>query len=241
MESTDHQPLTADVVLGIGAHADDLDFMAAGSMAKMAAAGAEVYYLILTDGSKGSSDPDMAPAKLIEMRQQEQRAAAKVLGAKDVFFLDYEDGALEITLELKKDIVRVIRQVKPDTVFAMDPTMVYSKTRSFINHPDHRAGGQAALDAVFPLARDHLTFPDLYVAGFQPHKVKTLLLTNFDTPDYYVDISDTIDLKLAVLAEHHSQVEDMDQIGQKMRAYAASDGLRAGYDFAEAFVRLDIE
>lgn len=217
--------------------------MAAGSIAQLASGpnAAEVYYLILTDGCQGTSNREMTPEKLVKIRQEEQRAAAREIGVKDVFFLDYKDGALEVTLQLKKDIVRVIRQLKPDVVFAMDPTMVYSAKRNFVNHPDHRAGGQAAMDAVFPLARDHLSFPDLMEAGFQPHKVRTLLLTNFNVPDYCIDITGTLGLKLAALGAHASQITDMEKTAATVRKWAEEDGKLAGCVHAEGFVRLDID
>lgn len=235
-------PLQSGIVLGIGAHPDDLDFMAAGSLAWLASQGAEVYYLILTDGCKGSEDPTITPQELADRRCEEQRQAAQRAGIKDVIFLSYADGELEVNQQLKKDIVRVIRQVRPDVVFAMDPTMVYSLEQPSINHPDHRAGGQAALDAIYPLARDHLSFPELLNdEQLQPHKVLTILLTNFDKQDYYVDITSTIDAKIAAIAAHTSQVKDMATVEKKVRAIAQADGSKAGYAYAEGFVRLDID
>ena len=165
-------PLRPKVVLGIAAHPDDLDFGAAGTMARFVADGAEVHYLIITDGSKGSEDAAITPAELTKIRETEQHAAVKVIGGKSVTFLGYPDGELELTMQLKRDVVKVIRSVKPDVVVTMDPSMLYSADRGFINHPDHRAAGQAALDAVFPLARDHMAFPELFAEGYVPHKTK---------------------------------------------------------------------
>ena len=241
-----HDPLQANIVLGVGAHPDDLDFMASGTLSKLAAAGAEVYYLIITDGSKGSSDRSASPAELIDLRQHEQRQAAKILGVKDVFFLGYEDGLLEVTMQLKKDISKHIRTLKPDVVFAMDPSMLYDAKRNFINHPDHRAGGQAVLDAVFPLARDHLSFPELYEDGIEPHNVKTICLTNFASQNFYVDIADTFELKLEALAAHASQVQDFDMAKARIRQLAEDAGRQASvaYDkdiaLAEGFLRINI-
>lgn len=229
------------VVLGIAAHPDDLDFGAAGTLAKFARDGAEIYYLLLTDGSKGSADPDMSSARLVKMRQDEQRAATKVIGGKEAYFLNHPDGELEVTLDLKREIVKAIRSVRPDTVVTMDPTMVYSATHGFINHPDHRAAGQAALDAVYPLARDHLTFPDLYAEGYQPHKVKTMLLVNFEKQNYYVDITDTLETKFDAIEAHKSQVADMPAIRQRFMERAAEAGRAAKCAYAEAFVRIDID
>ncbi|MEO7364432.1 MAG: PIG-L family deacetylase [Candidatus Saccharimonadales bacterium] len=159
MNPTPHGPLKPRIVLGVGAHPDDIDFMAAGSLAAFAAAGASVHYLILTDGSSGTADRSADSAALVTMRKAEQDAAAAAVGATSSRFLDYRDGQLEVTMELKRDIVRVIRELRPDTVITFDPTLAYFSPMGFINHPDHRAAGQATLDAVFPLARDHLSFP----------------------------------------------------------------------------------
>lgn len=232
--------LKPQIVLGIAAHPDDLDFGAAGTLAKFATAGAEVHYLILTDGSKGSDQPDMTPAQLVKLRQKEQQQAVKIIGGKGVDFLNYTDGELEITMKLKSDIVKVIRRVQPDVVVTMDPTMVYSPARGFINHPDHRAAGQATLDAVFPLARDHLAFPDLFKAGLLPHKTATVLLINFDQNNYAVDVSNTFDTKIAALKAYASQVVDIDLVGNRMREHAEAIGRQAGYQLAESFMRIDI-
>lgn len=232
--------LAANTVLGIAAHPDDLDFTAAGTLARLAAEGATVHYLILTDGSKGSEDPDITTERLVRLRQEEQRQAARLLGVHDVLFLDYEDGALEVNQALKKDLVRRIRQLKPDVVMAFDPTMAYVADMQFVNHPDHRACGQAVLDAVFPLARDHLTFPELNAEGLGPHKVKTLLLTNFEKQRYFVDISDTFETKLQAIAAHVSQVPDLAGTRRRMEDQAAAAGRQCGCRYAEGFVRIDV-
>jgi LmbE family N-acetylglucosaminyl deacetylase len=231
---------TPKVVLGIAAHADDLDFGASGTIARYAAEGAEIYYLILTDGSKGSADPEMTAKRLKAMRQEEQQAALKILGGREVFFLDYVDGELEVTQKLKCDIVRVIRKVKPELVITMDPSMIYSANRGYINHPDHRAAGQAALDAVFPLARDHLAFPDICEEGFMPHKTLSVLLINFDRVNYYCDITNFIDKKVSALAAHASQMTDMEATENCIRNLAKEAGEQAGYELAEGFIRIDI-
>jgi len=233
-------PLKPRIVLGVAAHPDDLDFSAAGTMAKFAREGAEVHYLILTDGGKGTADTHLSSQELTAIRHKEQQAACKALGCTDVQFLDYPDGGLEVTMQLKKDIVKAIRTVRPDVVITMDPTMVYAVGRGFINHPDHRAAGQATLDAVFPLARDHLAFPELYEAGYKPHKTATVLLTNFERNEYFVDISNTIEQKIAALAAHSSQVSDIATIQKRMKDLAASLGKEHGYEYAECFVRVDI-
>jgi LmbE family N-acetylglucosaminyl deacetylase len=236
------QDFTPKRVLAVAAHPDDIDFGFAGSIAKWAQTGAEIYYLIITDGSKGTDDRSIEAAKLIKIREDEQRAAAKLLGAKKVFFLGYPDSELMITAELKKQVTRYIRQLKPDTVLVMDPTMIYSNVRGFgfINHPDHRVAGQVTLDAIFPLARDHLTFPDLLTEGLEPHKVSTVLMINFEKHNFAVDIGSTLEKKLSALAFHTSQMPDLNATQQMVKGWAETSGKHYGYKYAEAFVRLDI-
>ena len=233
-------PLLPKVVLGIAAHPDDLDFGASGTMAGFAKAGAEVHYLILTDGSKGSANHEMLPLQLIRIRETEQRAAVAIIGGKSVQFLGYPDGGLEVTLELKKQIAKVIRTIKPDVVITMDPSMIYSALRGFINHPDHRAAGQATLDAVFPLARDHLSFPELYAEGYQPHITPTVLLINFDSRNFAVDITETFETKIAALQAHASQVSNLEEVRGWLENMSSEVGKDYGYKLAEAFIRIDI-
>lgn len=236
-----HEPFTPQVVLAIGAHADDIDIAAGGAIAAWIQDGARVEYVVVTDGSKGSDDKQMTSPQLIEKRQAEQRAAAATLGVADVHFLGYEDGALEVTMELKRDIVRVIRQVRPDTVVTLDPTMIYSSERGMVNHPDHRATGQATLDALYPLARDHLSFPELFTEEqLEPHKVTHALLIHFGKHNCLIDISGTFDLKLAALRQHPSQFGDMHKVGEFVKSYAVQLGEVAHVSYAEGFVRLDL-
>lgn len=225
-------------VLGVAAHPDDLDFGASGTIAKWAREGAECYYLICTDGSKGSDDPKMTEAQLIKTRQNEQRAAGKIVGLKDVFFLKHVDTQLVSDLGLKKEIVRFIRKLRPDIVVTMDPTLVYSK-RGFVNHTDHRAAGQATIDAVYPMARDRLTFRELEKEGLKPHKVKQLYLINFDNSNEVVDISKTISIKEKALLCHKSQIAKS-SLGW-IRKMGAMSGKDKGYKFAERFVKLEFE
>ncbi len=242
MRPTEFSELKPAIVLGIAAHPDDLDYGAAGTMAKFAAQGAKIHYLIITDGSQGSSDYKASPNELAKTREAEQRAALKAFGSseKNVTFLGYPDGGLEITMEIKKEVVKVIRTVRPDVVVTMDPSLLYSAERGFINHPDHRAAGQIALDAVFPLARDHLAFPQLFSQGYKPHKVKTVLLTNFERHNYYVDVSEYIDKKIAALAEHKSQISNIEDVGKMIKTWAKALGEEVGCKYAEAFMRIDV-
>jgi LmbE family N-acetylglucosaminyl deacetylase len=224
-------------VLGVAAHPDDLDFGAAGTFAKWSKEGAACYYLICTNGCKGSDDPKMTEKKLVKIRRREQIEAGKVLGLRGVYFLGHNDTQLVADLKLKKEIVRMIRKIRPDVVVTMDPTFVYSK-RGFVNHTDHRAAGQATIDAVYPLARDRLTFKELEKEGLKPHVVKTLYLTNFENRNEIVDISDTIDLKIAALKCHRSQISA--ESVSRIREMAKMAGKESGYKYAEGFVKLDL-
>lgn len=233
-------PLQPKVVLGIAAHPDDLDVGAGATLAHFAAQGAEVHYLILTDGGKGSDDVAMTSSQLTELRHAEQQNALDAIGGTSITFLDYPDGELEITMDLKRDIVKAIRTHKPDVVITMDPTVVYSARNGIINHPDHRAAGQATLDAVFPLARDRLTFPELFAAGFEPHKTATVLMVNFNETNFSIDITDSFEKKVNALRAHVSQFSDVEGLAGWMRQMAEEQGKTEGYELAEGFVRLDI-
>jgi LmbE family N-acetylglucosaminyl deacetylase len=234
-------PLNPKVILGVVAHPDDLEFSVAGAVAKYVSKGAKAYYYILTNANKGSADRNMTSEELGKIRQNEQREAAKILGVSDVFFGNYEDGMLEVTSQLKCDIVRIIRQVKPDVVVTLDPTMVYSASLGIINHTDHRAAGEAALDAVYPLARDHLSFPELCTAEkLEPHKVSTVLMSNFEKQNYYEDITDYMETKIQALCMHASQFTDPKAVAQMVRKRAEQAGVHVGSKYAESFIRLDL-
>lgn len=233
-------PLAPRVILGVAAHPDDLDVGAGGTLAYFASQGAEVHYLILTDGGKGSDDLSMTSEQLTKLRHAEQQAALEAVGGTSVTFLDYPDGELEVTLALKQDIIKVIRTVKPDVVITMDPTVVYSAKNGMINHPDHRAAGQATLDAVFPLARDWLAFPELFHAGFKPHKTATVLLTNFNESNFAVDITDNFEAKIDTLKAHASQFSNVKQLSEWLHDIATTQGEQFGYPLAESFIRIDI-
>lgn len=224
--------------LAVFAHPDDMDFSSAGTMAKWAARGSDITYLVCTDGGKGSEDPAMTPQRLAAIRKQEQRDAAAILGVRDVLFLGHRDGELVANLALKEEIVRVIRTVRPDAVVTLDPAFLYSLKRGFVNHPDHRAAAAAAVDAVFPLARDRLNFPQHEKKGLMPHKTKTLLLVSFDEPTHLEDISATMDKKLTALAAHKSQV-GKDALA-RMRGRAAALGKKGRMHYAEGFKLLRI-
>lgn len=240
MEKPTFSQLKPSVVLGVAAHPDDLEFGAAGTMAKFIAEGARGYYLILTNANKGTGDRSMEPDRLRDIRREEQRQAGKTLGLTDVFFCDYDDGYLQCSLDVKRDVCRIIRQVKPDVVITWDPSELYSAEGGFINHPDHRAAGQAALDAVYPLARDHMAFPELLAEGLEPHEAATMLLMNFNTHNFTVDITDYIETKLRALGAHASQVPDPNATFTTVRSWAEGLGGKVGAKYAEGFVRIDV-
>ena len=214
------------VVLGVGAHPDDIEFTASGTIAKLVEEGWEAYYLICTDGSRGSRHHNTTHEKLAKARRSEQEVAGKILGLKKIFYLDHEDTHLMCNPILKEQIVRVIRTVKPDVVITMDPTFYYSETSpwkgnlSFINHTDHRAAGLAAMDAVFPLSRDRLSFPEHEQQGLSTHKVDELWFTSFDKKEFVVDITRTFEKKIKALATHKSQFDDFSKVKQEVINHA---------------------
>ena len=227
-------------VLAVFAHPDDMDFSSSGTIAKWAKKGATITYLVCTDGSKGSDDPKMTPKKLSTIRKKEQLKAAKILGVKDVIFLRHVDGELVVNKKLKEDISKVIRQKKPDVVITLDPTFLYSTKRGFVNHSDHRAAGQAAIDAVFPLARDRLNFPHHEKQGLSSHKVKTLLLVAMENPTHCEDITGVFKVKLQTLQVHASQVTADGVFEKRVRERSRIIGKKAGFRYAEGFKRIEL-
>ncbi len=232
---------TPKIVLAVFAHPDDMDFSSSGTIAKWAQKGATITYLVCTNGNKGSDDPKMTSRKLALIRQKEQLEAAKILGVKDVIFLKHRDGELVANLKLKEEISKVIRKKKPDLVITLDPAFLYSTKRGFVNHSDHRAAGQAAIDSVFPLARDRLNFLHHEKQGLAPHKVKTLLLVSFDNPEHFEDVTKTFEKKLKVLKIHKSQVADADSSFEKrIKERAKILGKSGGFLYAEGFKRIEL-
>ncbi len=229
-------PAEPSRVLVVGAHPDDPEFACGGTTARWAAEGKEIYYLVCTRGDKGSSDPEMTGERLVEIREAEQRAAAAVLGVREVRFLSFPDGELAPTLALREAIVEEIRRIRPQIVLTHDPTTVY--TESFINHPDHRAVGTATLDAIYPTARDRLQFPIHEKNGLLPHKVKEVYLWGASNPNVWIDISDSIGRKIDALRCHVSQVGRAEGLAERLRERARIVGEAQGIPLAEAFFRI---
>ncbi|GII90871.1 PIG-L deacetylase family protein [Sinosporangium siamense] len=224
-------------VLVVTAHPDDVDFGAAGTVALFTGRGVKVTYCVVTDGDAGGFDRELDNSGMAELRRGEQRTAAKAVGVDDVRFLGYSDGTVVQTLDLRRDIARVIRQVRPDLLITHSPERNYR----FIapSHPDHRAVGGAALDAVYPDARNPYAFPELFKdEGLEAWTVREVWLTGGPTPNHYVDITDTIDRKLAALHSHASQVSHVEDFESFVRSRFGEAALAAGYGedrYAEAF------
>lgn len=232
-----------DRVLVVMAHPDDAEFGAGGTIAKWAAAGKQINYLLCTSGDKGSSDPNISPYRLAQTRRQEQINAAHTLGAQDVTFLNYEDGTLRNTVELRRDIAREIRRFRPDAVICQDPTQRWAGTRG-LNHPDHRAAGDACLDAVYPSARDPHVFTELLVDNLLPHKVREVFVMSQANAEVWIDIGDVLQKKIDGLRQHESQVganweERLPRLMERFRAFSKQLGLP--YEYCEGFkyLRLD--
>ena len=221
-------------VLVVTAHPDDSEFGAGGAIAKLVKDGCEVTYVIATNGNKGSSDRSMTSERLAVIRAEEQRNAARTLGVARVQFLGYPDCEVEDTRDLRRDVTREIRRWRPDLVIAMNPTRTYNLGGS---HRDHRITAGVALDCVYPLARDHLAFPEL-MPEFEPHKVLEIHLMQWENPNLVVDITDVMDLKLKALACHASQFGDFPAVEKRVRERSAELGKPKGYAFAETFDRI---
>jgi LmbE family N-acetylglucosaminyl deacetylase len=224
-------------ILCIAAHPDDNEFTIAGSVARWAREGRDVGFCLVTTGGAGVNEHTPSPEGLIPIREKETRAAAKILGVKDVILLGYADGTLEPTLALRRDLTRVIRRFRPDIVVTGDPTVRYYGNE-YMNHPDHRAAASAALDAVFPSSETSAIFPELLSEGLPAHKVKQVFISGSLQPDVFVDISRTLRLKCRALKAHRSQVGKGEWVDQLLTAWAVRDGKKAGLRHAEAFKRM---
>jgi LmbE family N-acetylglucosaminyl deacetylase len=225
-------------ILVILAHPDDPEFFCGGTIARWTNAGHEVSYCLLTCGDKGTKDRSLTPDVLCILRQKEQRAAADVLGVHNIRFLDYPDGYLVPDLGLRREITRVIRQVQPDVLVTCDPTNLYVRD-TYLNHPDHRAAGQATLDAVFPAARDHLNFVELWRDELlEPHIVREVWISLAQDPNVSIDITEFWELKLHALSEHKSQIGDQVELEERMRSRHTPDSTPENLRFEEYFKRL---
>jgi len=223
-------------VMVVTPHPDDAEYGVAGTVARWISDGKEVVYVVCTNGEKGTSDVNMKPGKLVRIREEEQTAAARSLGVREVIFLGHPDQGLEDTPEFRKELVRLIRMYRPETVVTADPY------RRYVWHRDHRITGQVTLDAVFPYARDHLSYPDLMKEGLHPHKVREILFWASEDVNYRSNITATFHLKLAALRCHKSQVGHIPPQELEERLRQRHKTMAEGEDFhlAEAFHRVEI-
>jgi LmbE family N-acetylglucosaminyl deacetylase len=214
-------------ILVIAAHPDDVDFGLAGTVAGWTDAGLEVSYCIVTNGDAGGSDPSVSRADMAVIRQAEQTAAAKQVGVHDLHFLGYPDGRVEPTIGLRRDLARVIRLLRPDRVVCQSPERSY--IRMGVSHPDHRAVGTSALDAVYPDARNPFAFAELLAEEkLEPWTVREVWIAGSPTPNHYVDITDTFPRKVAALRSHVTQIQDPEGLENMLRVWLTRTAEQAG-------------
>ncbi len=225
-------------ILIFSPHPDDVDFGASGSAAKWTEEGKEVCYGIISDGSKGDpmrqySDKD----ELIKVRKEEQKKAAEEVGVKDVKFIDIEDGKVENTEHLRREIVKVIRSLKPDKVVSFDLSNL-NFDNFYLFHRDHRQTAEAVFDAVYPAAGSEYYYPELIDEGLPPHQIQEMWFFATDKPDVYVDIEKVVEKKMRALASHKSQIEDTERVQEMMKKHAKEAGEENGVNYAENFRRI---
>jgi LmbE family N-acetylglucosaminyl deacetylase len=222
--------------MSIHAHPDDQEFSIGGTLAKWSQAGSEIISVVITSGDSGSNDATKDGSykkELAELREKEQRAANAVLGIKETIFLRYPDGELEPSIALRKDLTRIIRQFKPDTVSTGNP-QAWFYGDEYLNHPDHRAAAQAACEAVFPSAGTRLIFTDLLAAGYEPHDVRRLYIHGTENPNTWIDITETMEIKIKALQQHVSQI-DPNEVAKWMTDWAMEEAGDKGMKYAESY------
>ena len=226
---------TPQKILVILAHPDDPEFFCGATLAHWARQGHEIHYLLFTCGDKGFSDPTASAEQICRARHDEQKAAAAVIGAKSVQFLDREDGYLVPSVELRREVVRAIRQVRPDILMTCDPAHMFSGDRR-INHPDHRYAGQIVLDAVFPAAGNPFFFPELLRdEGLEPFSPRELWISLTDSPNVILDVTDTWNIKVEALKKHVSQIGDPAEFEERMRSRKAERSTETETFYEEKF------
>ena len=214
-------------VLAVTAHPDDVDFGASGTIASWVKAGIHVSYCICTNGDQGGEESGIPVEEMPAVRQKEQRAAGAAIGVTDITFLNYRDGSLEPTLGLRKDIVRAIRIAQPDRMVIQSPERNWERIGA--SHPDHLAAGEAAIQAVYPDARNPFAFPEMLEAGIKPWRVKEVWVTSHATPDHFVDITDFFHLKMAALHAHASQTAHNAELENMVRGWGERNATAAGF------------
>jgi LmbE family N-acetylglucosaminyl deacetylase len=224
-------------ILVVAAHPDDAEVGCGATVAKWVRLGAEAYYLVCTNGDKGSDEYGVDPVELVKTREREQRAAAEVIGVKEVQFLPRRDGELIYSIELRGDVVRWIRTWKPEAVFTHDPSVIFGNS-GFINHADHRATGAATADAVYPFSRSPLQYPEQIAEGLEPWTVPFLFIWGAIEPNFFVDVTDTVECKIEALGRHESQFSDPERTKRFVRERLKKSGEEHGVEYAETFRRL---
>lgn len=237
MSESEYRP---NKLLCVVAHPDDVEVTIGATIAKWVNQGTEVCLLVCTDGANGTSDTNDLGEKVATVRAREEIQAAKILGIHCWHQLHFADGSVEPNDDLRREIVRHIRAHQPDAVFTMDPAFLYSTRWRYPNHRDHRAVGQAAFDAVYPMARDVGSFPELLYEGLEPHAVANLIMTNYERENMYVDVTEHFDTKADALRAHASQFGDASWVIRRLREHAQASGEAAGCELAEGFVHLPI-
>ena len=235
-----YTPYIPESAMAIVAHPDDIEFSCAGTMARWAKAGARISYVLLTSGDVGIAEPGMTRARAIEIREAESRAAAQVAGATEIIFLHEPDGMLQATLEVRKKLVREIRRFRPEVIITGDPTVVWAGA-NYINHPDHRAAALAAIEATFPAAGQPNLFEELQAEGLTAHKPRKVYVNTWGDPaDVYVNIDDTIEIKVEALRCHKSQMGEWDP-GPSVREWAAGSAKGKEMQYAESYRVITLE
>jgi LmbE family N-acetylglucosaminyl deacetylase len=227
------------IILVILAHPDDPEFFCGGTLARWKKAGHKIHYCLITNGNKGTNDPLVTPEGLTKFRREEQDRAAAIIGVEEIHHLGYDDGTLVPDLKARKDVIRVIRKIKPNIIVTCDPTNFFPND-NYINHPDHRAAGIIAIDAVFPAAGNGMFFPELVIEeGLQPHSVKEVWLSLTNQGNFVIDVTEFYEIKINALLEHKSQIGDKEAFIQRMRiSKRTSDSTESSPRYEENFRRI---
>ena len=238
MEETIREWANTQKILVILAHPDDPEFFMGATIKRWTQQGHQVVYYLLTKGDKGTQDRDLPPEELMRSRIVEQNAAAHILGVEEVHFLENPDGFLELTVDLRREVTRIIRKEKPDILVSSDPTNFFPNNDASINHPDHRMAGQIVIEAFFPAAGNPKYFPELLDEGFEPHSVKEVWFSLTHQPNAIYDVTETWPIKLAALHQHISQIGDPEKFDARMASRHSADSTDEDPRYEEKFRRI---